>query len=247
MRGPTRNEYIEHYFAGACAATPPLLQAGGHHYFQPGASLLLATLACVIALGARRLAAERRARRDPRHECARLVTAAARLPRALQVAMCRELRAAFPEAPPLRDLAALAQCPALLDPAADAASVTLAGPGVGGGGGSGGPSGGPDRGAGTGGLFGGAAALGLLTPPKRRMQKRTTASWMEEDAAAETAGATPFPPSSRAAAAAGLCPRLVAAFGRRAEATPEAGSQVHCTSVGRGGGGGGWRGYHHPR
>ena len=65
---PDRDEYIEHVLYGACDAVPPILAAGGHHFFQPGASFILATLAAFFIVLGRRLWRARTAAADPRDE-----------------------------------------------------------------------------------------------------------------------------------------------------------------------------------
>lgn len=92
----------------ACTSTPPLLFSGGNHYFQPHASLLVSTLVAIALAILWRLARARSAAADPRTSLTRLVCEAAVLPREMQRAIVRELRHAFPDAPALHDLRALA-------------------------------------------------------------------------------------------------------------------------------------------
>jgi|AntAceMinimDraft_1070359.scaffolds.fasta_scaffold390618_1 hypothetical protein len=65
---PHRDAYLEHYLHGACDDTPPLLAAGGHFFFEPGASLCLSTGAACVAVLARRLQTAWASQRDPRDE-----------------------------------------------------------------------------------------------------------------------------------------------------------------------------------
>lgn len=84
-----------------------MLWGGGHHFFQPAASLWLASAACfvgILALGVARSWSEE----EPRDKVLRLVCAAAELPRELQRAMALEFRRAFPDAPAIRDFRAIA-------------------------------------------------------------------------------------------------------------------------------------------